>query len=177
MQYHAVFLFAWLHSVWQSLPSMLLQMALLFLSMAGPQVGSSEEPTCHCRRCRIDPKFRKVPWRREMETPSQYSCLENSLDRGVWWATVHGTVVWIGTLSAHHRYSSRHVSASSCPSPPLTRMFRVAPCPGSCEPCCSEPGGAGFLSDHSFSTHTPRRGSLNHGSSMFSFSRNLSYFP
>ena len=23
-------------------------------------------------------------------TPSQYSCLENSMDRGVWWATVHG---------------------------------------------------------------------------------------
>ena len=22
--------------------------------------------------------------------PHQYSCLENSMDRGVWWATVHG---------------------------------------------------------------------------------------
>ena len=22
--------------------------------------------------------------------PLQYSCLENSVDRGVWWATVHG---------------------------------------------------------------------------------------
>ena len=22
--------------------------------------------------------------------PFQYSCLENSMDRGVWWATVHG---------------------------------------------------------------------------------------
>ena len=22
--------------------------------------------------------------------PLQYSCLENSLDKGVWWATVHG---------------------------------------------------------------------------------------
>ena len=22
--------------------------------------------------------------------PLQYSCLENSLDRGAWWATVHG---------------------------------------------------------------------------------------
>ena len=24
--------------------------------------------------------------------PLQYSCLENSMDRGVWWATVHGVV-------------------------------------------------------------------------------------
>ena len=23
--------------------------------------------------------------------PLQYSCLENPMDRGVWWATVHGT--------------------------------------------------------------------------------------
>ena len=25
-----------------------------------------------------------------MATPLQYSCLENSTDRGAWWATVHG---------------------------------------------------------------------------------------
>ena len=24
------------------------------------------------------------------DNPSQYSCLENSMDRGAWWATVHG---------------------------------------------------------------------------------------
>ena len=23
-------------------------------------------------------------------SPCQYSCLENSMDRGAWWATVHG---------------------------------------------------------------------------------------
>ena len=26
----------------------------------------------------------------ERDNPLQYSCLENSTDRGVWWATVHG---------------------------------------------------------------------------------------
>ena len=25
--------------------------------------------------------------------PLQYSCLENSMDRGAWWATVHGVTV------------------------------------------------------------------------------------
>ena len=25
--------------------------------------------------------------------PLQYSCLENSMDRGAWWATVHGVAV------------------------------------------------------------------------------------
>ena len=24
------------------------------------------------------------------DNPLQYSCLENSMDRGVWWATIHG---------------------------------------------------------------------------------------
>ena len=24
------------------------------------------------------------------DTPLQYSCLENSMDRGAWWAIVHG---------------------------------------------------------------------------------------
>ena len=26
----------------------------------------------------------------ENDYPLQYSCLENSMDRGAWWATVHG---------------------------------------------------------------------------------------
>ena len=26
----------------------------------------------------------------ERGNPLQYSCLENSMDRGTWWATVHG---------------------------------------------------------------------------------------
>ena len=31
----------------------------------------------------------KISWRREW-LPIHYSCLENSMDRGAWWATVHG---------------------------------------------------------------------------------------
>ena len=30
------------------------------------------------------------PVEKAMATPPQYSCLENSHDRGAWWATVHG---------------------------------------------------------------------------------------
>ena len=29
--------------------------------------------------------------------PLQYSCLENSTDRGAWWATVHGVANELGT--------------------------------------------------------------------------------
>ena len=30
------------------------------------------------------------PLKKELANPFQYSCLENPMDRGVWWATVHG---------------------------------------------------------------------------------------
>ena len=31
----------------------------------------------------------KIPWRRS--PPLQYSCLESPMDKGVWWAIVHGS--------------------------------------------------------------------------------------
>ena len=39
--------------------------------------------------------------------PLQYSCLENPMDRGAWWATVHGVTkswTWLKWLIAHARY-------------------------------------------------------------------------
>ena len=34
--------------------------------------------------------------------PLQYSCLENSMNRGAWWATVHGVVKsWKGLSDQH----------------------------------------------------------------------------
>ena len=47
----------------------------------------SKVSTCQFRRHRFDPWVRKIPWRRKMQ-PAQYSCLENSMNSGVWWATV-----------------------------------------------------------------------------------------
>ena len=33
---------------------------------------------------------REDPLEGEMANPLQYSCLENPMDRGAWWATAHG---------------------------------------------------------------------------------------
>ena len=33
--------------------------------------------------------------------PLQYSCLENSMDRGAWWATAHGVTKSQARLSTH----------------------------------------------------------------------------
>ena len=37
------------------------------------------------------------PLEKEIATPLQYPCLENSMDRGAWWATVHGVAKALDT--------------------------------------------------------------------------------
>ena len=56
--------------------------------------------------------------------PLQYSCLENPMDRGAWWATVHG-VTGVGpteqltttTHLGHTGYHPYHVPACPCLPP------------------------------------------------------------
>ena len=48
--------------------------------------GKDSTPSPQCVRSRFDLKVGKIPWRREGD-PLQYSCLENSMDRGVWQAS------------------------------------------------------------------------------------------
>ena len=51
---------------------------------------SGKESACQCKRQSVNPWVRKIPWRRVWQPTLQCSCLENSMDRGAWWATVHG---------------------------------------------------------------------------------------
>ena len=73
---------------------------------AFPGDTSGQEPAYHCRRCkrcRFNPWIRKIPEERN-GNPLQYSSLENPMDRGAWWATVHRvTKSWTGLkqLSTH----------------------------------------------------------------------------
>ena len=43
-----------------------------------------------CKRPGLDHWVEKIPWRSSPGNLSQYSCLENPMDRGVWWAAIHG---------------------------------------------------------------------------------------
>ena len=60
--------------------------------------------------------------------PFQYSCLENSMDRGVWWATVLGLQRvrhdW-GDLAHMHAFNSCQL-LNFCYSLPISRAFLVA---------------------------------------------------
>ena len=68
--------------------------------------ASGKGHSCQCRRDErswFDPWFRKIPWRRACN-PLQYSCLQNSMDRGPRKAIVHSVTeswTWLKWLNAH----------------------------------------------------------------------------
>ena len=54
--------------------------------------SSGKEPICQCRRHKrlgFNLWVGKIPWSGLHSNPLQYSCLENLMDRGACWATVH----------------------------------------------------------------------------------------
>ena len=57
--------------------------------MAFPGGSNSKEPACNVGDLGSVPGLRRVPGGGN-GNPLQYSCLENSTDRGTWWTAVHG---------------------------------------------------------------------------------------
>ena len=54
-------------------------------------IGKYMENAIHFKANSFLPKFRRVCGDGEGNgTPLQYPCLENPMDRGAWWAAVHG---------------------------------------------------------------------------------------
>ena len=69
--------------------------------MGFPGSASGKEPSQQCKRLKRSPKGRHG-------NPLQYSCLQNPMDRGAWWATVHSVATirtwlsgWIRTTDIH----------------------------------------------------------------------------
>ena len=64
---------------------------------------------------------------KEMATHSQYSCLENPMDRGVWWATVHEVTknqTWLSDFNFTYTFTL-FIKASVLTS--LTGFLRLTP--------------------------------------------------
>ena len=63
----------------------------------------SKESLCQYRRCKrhgFDAWVWKIPGEGN-GNPLQYSCLGNAMDRGAWWATIHGVSKSWTQLSPH----------------------------------------------------------------------------
>ena len=60
----------------------------------------------------------------------QRFCLENSMDRGAWWATVHGVAKSRTQLSTHTHFRSQYLASSwvSCLDPEVLHSRHHSPC-------------------------------------------------
>ena len=57
-------------------------------------------------------------------SPLQYSCLENSMDRGTWWATVHGRAKSQTQLTTHALFYTTVVGDFNTLLSPVNRITR-----------------------------------------------------
>ena len=74
---------------------------------------SYKESACQCRRhkrCEFDSWVGKILWSRKWQPAP---CLENSRDRGAWWATVYGVAKSWTLLSTHTARTPTGCSGSS----------------------------------------------------------------
>ena len=70
--------------------------------------SDSKESACNAGDTGFIPGWRRFPGK-ENGYPLQYSCLENSVDRGVWWAAVHGVAKSQTRLNDEHTHTHTHM--------------------------------------------------------------------
>ena len=75
---------------------MLMFVEILSLPPGFPSSSDNKESACNVEDLGVIPGSERVPGGGH-DNPLQYSCLENPMDRGAWWATVHGTAKELDT--------------------------------------------------------------------------------
>ena len=78
----------------------------LHLSLGFPRGSNRKEFACNARDLGSVPGLERSPGEGH-DNPLQYSCLENPMDWGAWWATVHGiTKSWTWLSDQHFQIES-----------------------------------------------------------------------
>ena len=101
-----------------------------------PDGSDDKESTCNAG----DPRLITGSGRSPGEgngTPLQYSCLENPMDRGVWWATVHRVQFSCPVMSDSLRPHEPQHARPPCPSPTPGVYPNSCPLSRSCHPTIS----------------------------------------
>ena len=91
-------------------------------------MAQCKESSCQSRRCKRC-ESRRSPGVGN-DNPLQYSCLENFMDRGAWWATVHGVTKSRVQLSAQARTPVVRTLCVPCWGPgllpgPITKILQA----------------------------------------------------
>ena len=111
-----------------------------------PDSSNGKESTCNAGDPGSIPGSERSPVEGH-GNPLHYSCLENPMDRGSWWATVHGVTknqtwpsYWAHTHS-HLRKNFSFLKNSSICAP--VKVLVAQSCPTPCNPIdCSPPGSS-----------------------------------
>ena len=72
-----------------------------------PHVSVGTESACNAGDPGLIRESRRFLWRREWQPTPEYFCLENSMDKGAWQATVHGVA------KSRTHLSNQHLSKAS----------------------------------------------------------------
>ena len=105
---------------WSTMSSIFLFVITAMDIVRLPTWHSGIESACQCRRCKrhgfdtgLIPGLGRCP-RVGNGNPLQYSCMENSMDRGAWRATVHGSRKvghdWAHVHTHAHTHTHAHIS-------------------------------------------------------------------
>ena len=81
-----------------------------------PQGSRGKESTCNAGDTGSDPGSGRSPWEGHGNL-LQYACLENSMDRGAQWATVHGVAksqTWLSDWHTHTHTHTRNIFCDVC---------------------------------------------------------------